>query len=358
MSTTNNKLTAQQRAQLFGASTRQHFQMLGMQEVKGGAQTIQFRVPKARILQGIKLYVEGKVNLKHASSTAYKVGDLDVYRAIRRLSVDFNNGFMPVVCSGEEMALVNMLYPNPETVKANNNGKTLAQSAASWTSAAGGADNDFSFMLDVPLTINYRDPVGLVLAQNAETNIDITIDVANAIALLGAGAEGYTAEFTSLKITPMIASFSVPSDTRAFPDMSVLKIVDSRNEAFTAGQSYIKLPVGMIYRKLIFKFENTDGTPMTAEDITSNIELVLNTADVPYSVSPKMLKAINTMQAGICYPDGCYYFSFDFQGVNGYGGSRDYIDAERITEFAVRFNASKAGKLTIISEKLSRLIAG
>lgn len=352
------KITAQQRAQLFGASTRQHFQMLGMQEVNGGAQTVSFRVPKARIMQGVKLWVEGKINLTHASGNAYQVKELDVYKCIRRLSIDFNNGFMPVVCSGEEMALVNMLYPNPETVKANNNGKTLANSAASWTASAGGTDNDFSFMLDVPLTINYRDPVGLVLAQNAETNIDITIDIANAVAMLGAGAAGYTADFTSLKITPMISSFSVPSDTRAFPDMSVLKIVDSRNEQFVSGQSYIKLPVGMIYRKLIFKFENSDGTPMSSDDITSNIELVLNTADVPYSVSPKMLRAINTMQAGIAYPDGCYYFSFDFQGVNGYGGSRDYIDAERITEFAVRFNTSKAGKLTIISEKLSRLIAG
>ena len=158
------KITAQQRAQLFGASTRQHFQMLGMQEVKGGAQTVSFRVPKARIMQGVKLYVEGKINLKHASSTAYKVGELDLYRCIRRLSVDFNNGFMPVVCSGEEMSLVNMLYPNPETIKANNNGKTLAMSAASWTSSAAGSDNDFSFMLDVPLTINYRDPVGRLCA--------------------------------------------------------------------------------------------------------------------------------------------------------------------------------------------------
>ena len=354
----NNKLTAQQRAMLFGAATRQHFQMLGMKEVSGGAQTVSFRVPKARIMQGVKLYVEGKINLKHASGTAYQVGELDLYRAIRRLSIDFNNGFMPVVCSGEEMALVNMLYPNPETIKANNNGKTLAQSAASWNASSGGTENDFSFMLDVPLTINYRDPVGLVLAQNAETNIDITIDIANAIALLGAGSTGYTADFTSLKITPMITSFSIPSDQRAFPDMSVLKIVDSRNETFTSGQSYIKLPVGMIYRKLILKFEDSDGSPMSIDDITSNIELVLNTADVPYSVSPKMLRQINTMQAGIAYPDGCFYFSFDYQGVNGYGGSRDYIDAERITEFAVRFNAAAGGKLTIISEKLSRLIAG
>ena len=351
------KLTAQQRAQLFGASTRQHFQMLGMQEVNGGAQTVQFRVPKARIMQGVKLWVEGVLNLKDGNSSAHTLKGLEPYKCIRRLSVDFNNGFMPVVCSGEEMALVNMLYPNPEMILSNPDGATLAKASATFTSSPEGVDNAFSFMLDVPLTINYRDPVGLVLAQNAETNIDITIDIANAVNMLPANS-AFEATFTNLKITPMIASFSVPADTRAFPDMSVLKIVDSRNEAFTAGQSYIKLPVGMIYRKLIFKFENADGTPMTPEDITSNIELVLNTADVPYSVSPKMLRAINIMQAGMAYPEGCYYFSFDFQGINGYGGSRDYIDAERITEFAVRFNAANAGKLTIISEKLSRLIAG
>ena len=156
----------------------------------------------------------------------------------------------------------------------------------------------------------------------------------------------------------MCITYSIPSDARAFPDMSVLKILDSRNETFTAGQSYIKLPTGMIYRKLIFKFEDENGDVLDPEDITSNIELILNTADVPYSISPKMLRMTNTMQSGMPYPDGCYYFSFDFQGINGYGGSRDYIDAERITELAVRFNSAKAGKLTIISEKLSRLIAG
>ena len=318
------KITAQQRAQLFGASTRQHFQMLGMQEVKGGAQTISFRVPKARIMQGVKLWVEGKLNLTHASVTEREIGYLDVYKCLRRLSIDFNNGFMPVVCSGYEMSLVNMLYPNPAMVKSDYKGTTLATTPQKWAVSADGSDNDFCFMLDIPLTINYRDPVGLVLAQNAETNIDITIDIANAAAMID-NASGYTADFPTLKITPMISSFSVPADTRAFPDMSVLKIVDSRNETFTSGQSYIKLPVGMIYRKLIFKFENTDGTPMSIDDITSNIELVLNTADTPYSVSPKMLKHINTMQAGEVFPQGVYYFSFDYQGVNGYGGLTEKV---------------------------------
>ena len=346
----NEKLTAQQRALMFGASTRQHFQMMGMQEVNGGAQTVSFRIPKARILQGVKVLVEGKLTI---AGDTYEPLPLDVYRVIRRLSVDFNNGFMPVVASGEEIALNNFLYPNPEMLLPAQDWKTLANFPEELTEG----EHDFSFVLDVPLTINYRDPVGLVLAQNQETNIDVVIDIANGSDMVH-NAEGVTATLGVIKITPEVTSFSIPSDSRAFPDMSVLKVLDSRNESFTSGQSYIKLSTGMIYRKLIFKFEDVDGQPFTPEDITSNIELILNTADVPYSVNPKMLRAINTMQAGLPYPDGCYYFSFDFQGINGYGGSRDYIDAERITEFAVRFNAAKAGKLTIISEKLSRLIAG
>ena len=350
-----DNLTAQQRAVLFGASTRQHMQMLGMKEVTGGAQTISWRVPKSRIMQGVKLMVEGTI--KTTGTANVDLGKLDIYKVIRRLSVDFNNGFNPIVVAGDEMAMINMLYPLPEMVLPATDDSTLCKCPAQVAASSSGADTSFSFMLDVPLTINYRDPVGLVLAQNAETNIDINVDVANANAVINAKA-GYTCEFVSLKITPEITSYSIPSDSRAFPDMSVLKIVDSRNEAFTTGQSYIKLPVGMIYRKMIFKFENTDGTPMSIEDITSNIELVFNTADVPYSISPKMLRAENKRQSGVVFPDGCFYFSFDYQGVNGYGGSRDYVDAERITELAVRFNAGTAGKLTIVSEKLSRLIAG
>ena len=351
------KLTAQQRAMLFGASTRQHFQMIGQQEVQGGAQTMEFRVPKARIMQGLKVLVTGKIKVTHASGTAYPMRPLDVYRCLRRISVDFNNGFSPVVVSGEEMALTNMLYPNPGMILPAEDETTLATAPASLQASADGTVNDFAFLLDIPLTINYRDPVGLVLAQNQETSISCVIDIANAVDMLH-GAAGYSAEFESIKVVVGEQSYSVPSDSRAFPDLSVLKVLDSRSEHFTTGQNYIKMMTGQIYRKIIFKFEDVDGNPFTDDDIASNIEIILNTADIPYAVNPKMLRKINTMQAGIPYPEGCYYFSFDFQGINGYGGSRDYIDAERITELAVRFNAGKAGKLTIVSEKLSRLIAG
>ena len=351
------KLTPQQRAMLFGASTRQHIQMLGAQTINGGAQTVSFRVPKSRIMQGVRLYVDGNINVKHASGSSAPLDKLAIYDVLRRISIDFNNGFNPIVVSGSEQALVNMLYPNPGMIFPTEDGTSLATAPKSLKSSTTGADNDFSFMLDVPLTVNYRDPVGLVLAQNAETNIDIILDFNNPAQIIN-NLSGYTLEFKDVKVIPSVTSFSIPSDSRCFPDMSVLKVVDSRNEQFTAGNQYIKLPVGMIYRKLILKFTDEAGNPMSIDDITSNIELIMNTADTPYSISPKMLRAINKMQAGVDMPEGVYYWSFDFQGINGYGGSRDYIDTERVTEFAVRFTTGRAGKLHIISEKLSRLIAG
>ena len=224
------------------------------------------------------------------------------------------------------------------------------------TASTSGTSNKFSFVVDVPLTLNERDPVGMFLAQNAETNIDIVCDIANPSEIIGSAA-GYTVDITSLKITPMCVTFSIPANANAFPDLSVLKIVDSRTEQFTgAGQNHIKLPVGMIYRKMIIVLTKDDGTPMLPEDITGNIELVLNTADIPYSISPAMLRAVNKMQNGKAMPDGVYFFDFSYQGVCNYGGSRDYIDTETVTEFTLRFTTQSAGKMTLISEKLSRLV--
>ena len=351
----NNNLTAQQRAQLFAASTRQHYQMIGTKEITGGAQTVEFTIPKARLLQAVRVYVSGVLNVKGAA--AVDVSKTAIYKSIRQAVIDLNNGFRPIVLGGEQAALMSMLYPRPEMWLASADGATLAKCPAKLAASEGGSDNEFSFFLDLPLTTNERDMTGIVLAQNNETLINLSLDIANANAVVNNKA-GYTCDFKSMKIKVMTVTYSIPSDSRCMPDMSILVIKDSRSDAITSGVNYVKLPTGMIYRKMLMKFENADGTPMTMDKIASNLEVVLNTADVPYSIDPVMLHEWNKLQTGIEMPEGVYFLSFDYQGQLGYGGARDLLDAERITELAIRFNATEAGKLTVVSEKLSRLVAG
>ena len=305
------KLTAQQRANLFSQSTRQHFQMIG-EHTATAAETVEFRIPKARILQAICLYVEADVN---ASGTAAFKDKFAPYDVLRRIRLDLNNGFAPCVVSGREAAYLNTLQLNADMVLGAKDTSTLCHMPESI--AAG--SNKMSFMLYVPCTLNRRDTSGLILAQNAETSINLNIDIADA-SVIAAGAT-----YNNIKISAMTCTFSIPARSDWFPDLSILRVADSRNETFTAGQAYIKMATGMIYRKIVFCFTDADGNPMDVDKITSNIELILNTADTPYQISPKMLRAYNKMQNGIEMPTGVYFFSFDDQGVIGMGGLTEKV---------------------------------
>lgn len=84
------QLTAQQRAQLFAMSTRQNMQMLAKETATTLPNTLQFTLPKARLLAG--LYI----NVKMTFGTAPTVSDkTKLPKLIRRISLDLNNGFAP-----------------------------------------------------------------------------------------------------------------------------------------------------------------------------------------------------------------------------------------------------------------------
>ena len=93
-------LSAQQRANLFSMSTRQNLQMIAKKSVTTPNTSIEFSLPKARLLSNIFLKVKAKVKVKHASLTTIACDSLAPHRLIRRYSVDLNNGFQPWSISG------------------------------------------------------------------------------------------------------------------------------------------------------------------------------------------------------------------------------------------------------------------
>lgn len=375
----SNSLTPQQRAQLFGANTRQHRQMLATQTVNGGGQSMSFTVPKTRLLQAVTLLVKADVTFN--SDTEY---DVDIYsssvgtqpyRVLRNIFIDYNNGFRPVRGSAEELAKLNMVRTNPRNLLPRGMdtyysfGKTLCNlykedgTVANTIHIEKNVEKTYTteFVLELPLTLNDRDPVGLILAQSNESLININIDVETDASYICQALKNKCPNLNSIigavEVTPMLTTFSIPSSQDCFPDLSVIKIVDARTENYAGGGSnQVKLPVGMIYRKLMLDFRDAEGNVIEDDDITSNIELVFNGADIPYSISAKHLRYLNTSQLGYELPKGLYLFDFSNQGIPNLGGSRDYIDTERITEFTLRFTTPEGGKVNIISEKISRLV--
>lgn len=349
-------LTPQQRAILFAQATRQNYQTMPTQAVNAENTTIQFNLPKVRLLSRILLHVEAVATLTSTAATI-QTAAYAPYNILRRIALDLNNGFSPMVLSGQDLSLYNRLRWNQSFMDISTNGK--ANTYVENVAAAGGHDCNIRFTLPIEVTLNQRDQTGYILLQNDESVVTLTIDVStlSQAYVLNAG-NGDTVTFKSMKVTPTIESYSIPNIPQAFPDLSVLKLVSSKSDIFQAGAtSVIKLPVGTIYRKMILKFVDNNGVALTDQSFTGNIDIVINQADTPYSIQPQTLSALNHMQFGEPLPSGTYVWDLSDQGIPNYGGSMNYIDSEKITEFWIRFNANVAGTVTVISENLARLQA-
>ena len=327
-------LTAQQRAQLFAMSTRQNMQMLAKETATTLPNTLQFTLPKARLLAG--LYIS--IKAKFAAPITINEVDNNFTQLVRRISLDLNNGFAPFVVSGEELRLYNLVDINANHI--NN----------MWFGGQSGS-NDYMTNYYLPCTTNPRDPIGLILLQNDQTNVTLSVDLGTGIGLVNDNG------IEKVEVKVMAETFSIPANANAYPDLSVLKLVNGRMDSLpTAGQQIIKLATGTIYRKLIFKLTDTNGHPMDASDITSNIELVFNQADINYSIDPEMLSILNSKQLGTFLPPGVFVFDFSNSGgLPNLGGTRDFIDSANLTEFWLRFTTTKAGKCEIVTETLARL---
>lgn len=348
------QISPQQRALNFATATRQTQQMLPAQSVQGEQTTIQFTLPKVRLLSKILLEVDAVATFKSSAATiAKKV--MAPYQVLRSISIDLNNGFRPFVVSGRDAYLynINRLNPSVLNVQTNVKGINYCDNAAS----VGGTDGRIKFLVALPLTLNDRDPQGLILLQNEESSVSLTVDIAKLsdAFTLNVGNNDQVV-FKSMTITPMVETFSIPPVKEAFPDISILKLVASKADTFAGnGQNIVKLNTGLIYRKMVMYFEDGSGNPLTDADFSGNLELIFNQADTPYSIKPSILSAKNHSDLGFVLPDGVYVFDFSNQGIPNLGGTRDYIDTEKLNEFWVRFNTVKSGKLTVVTETLSRL---
>ena len=350
-------LTVQQRNAMFAQATRQNIQSFGKKTVTQGGTMVDFLLPKARLLSKIYLECDFKFKLKHTTKTELATDEFTPYKPIRRISLDLNNGFSPFVIGGRELAVLNGLRCNSEIVFPQHTNDTgYCYAPEKLTASASGASNHIRTTIELNTTLNDRDPIGIVLLQNNETAVELKVDL-EAENMFIDNAEGFSVEVEEITLQASAETFSIPAVAEAFPDISVIKLVTSRTEAFPGnGQNLIDLVTGTIYRKLAFIVEDLDGNPFSDEDFTSNIDLIFNTADVNYSIPAKTLRHINESQLGMAMPKGVYCFDFSYNGIPNLGGTRDYIDTERLTSFQLRFNSTKTGRIRLINENLARLV--
>lgn len=354
LDTKNTKLSPAQRAELFSLATRQHLQILPTLGASADS-TVSFQLPKARLLAETKLMIKATVNAKHSSLTSYTPNALAPFTLIKRLTLEMNNGFAPFVLDGVDLGILSKMVHNGSAVNSATSGR--GRVVQGLTASSAGTDNEVRFVVDLQNALNDRDPIGLILLQNEETIVTCTINIGNGSDLLVPGATGYTMALSNVSITPVTETFSIPAHPNAFPDISILKLVQSQKEAVPGAGGYtVKLPVGTTFRKIALYLTDSNGVGVADSALSGNFEIVFNQADTPYRISPDALSAINADQYGQPLPQGVWAFDFSaMMGYAGYSGSRDYIDSERMTELWIRIPTAGAGQVKTVYEMLTKL---
>lgn len=348
-----SKVTPAQRAQMFSQMTRQHIQSDG--SIEGAVNSsIKYRLDKVRLTNRVRMEIAFDLTVIHASLTTFTALPLSPYSIIRRIAVDMNNGFNPFIVSGKELYMYSLMndYSSVLNPATSGRGKVVLPLVSSPST---GTVNKVRFLIDLPLALNDRDPVSLIVTQNQQTNVDVTIDFLDFSSIVSTA--GFTGSISNIVISPVQETFSVPPVMDARPDIGILKLVQSSNQSISGARlATVKLPTGMTYRKLAFYITGADdGLGLTDSSIAGNFEIVLNQSDTPYKIKPSVLAAINHEQFRNTLPQGIWAFDFSYQGFSNFGGLRDYIDTEQLTEYWLRFNAPEACEITCVYEVLSKL---
>jgi hypothetical protein len=349
----NQKLSPAQRAMYFANATRKYEQMLPSQAFVEN-QTISFQLPKTRFLSKIYLIMKGSFKVTHASKTSYTKSVFDKHNLVKRVRMSINNGFNPFDISGSMLNLYNKMNKFAVPTADNFSLDVLGNVVSS-----GGTVNTVSNVYELPITINERDPIGLLLLQNEQSIVSLNVDCGSIKDLMT--DTDITISDINITITPVIETFSIPQVPDAVPDYSIVKLVNEQTEHIVnTSEMTVKVPVGLTYRKLgLYLASDTAKTAIT-HDKLSYFKFVFNQADTPVYVPADQVAYKNKVDYAGSIPVGAYLFDLSSQGIANLGGGRDYIDTERLTECWVTlgFNglSGSTNYVTMFSEKLAKLM--
>lgn len=349
------QLSPQERALNFQKLTRPYYQTLPSLQFTEG-QTISIQIPKTRFLSRIFLQVDGTFKLAHASKTTFTKSIFDKYNLLRSIRLSINNGFNPYSISGGMLSLYNKVnsYKNNFVASDTVFETELLENVVDTTAHS----NRVRYTLEVPLTLNERDTIGMLMAQSEETVITLNIDCGT-IANLMTDTD-ITSSVVAITVTPITETFAIPQTPDAIPDYSIFKLVTETTYPILGnGDVIIKLPTSLTYRKLIMYMESdTIGTAIPYTSINS-VQLIFNQADSPYSVNGKFLNYENRKEYQGALPLGSYAIDFSSQGIANFGNARDYIDTEKLTECWIKINFSgltgSTNNIKVVSEMLAKM---
>lgn len=315
-------------------------------------------LPATGLLANLFIRVKGTLTVTPGSGTATLKADQQgrPYGLVDRVQLTANSGTDIVNVSGFGLYLRNLMTDNAyvDILAANmvegESGNPVYQFGTS-----SGA-NAVEFTLKVPVVTNERDLAGLIMLQNRETLMTLTLDWANAANLFTLTGNAAVSFSGSAEVT--MEYFSVPSDEKDYPDLSLVHtLLEDKVDVDGTGDLQYTVPRGNIYMRIIHRVL-LNAAPAGYDDV-DRLVLQYNQSEQPYMIDGHDVLYQQRERYKRDLPKGVYAWDFSYQGQAGLGGARDLVNSRAITDFLsiVRINTaatlgSNNNKLLTVREQL------
>lgn len=317
----------------FALNTRQHVTVQPTQTRPTGGGTTSLPLPTSGILAA--MYLETSITVSGSLSNQHADGASAAISRVR-LTNNSNTDIVNISCAGYHYALKYFLDDFSAFVGAG--GRTAITATT------------FDISMYIPIAINMRDPLGLLLLANRETTYTLNIDwLADASVATGATVTG--------TCIPHLVTFDVPLDPKDYPDFSYLHILAEEQDTIGATGDYPKqLQRGGEYLQIFHLFGSAASG---AADNWSKSVLRTNQVFQIYDLRPHFLDAMHLgLHNNVARNAGLiFYDMLGSTGLGAFGNFRDPIDSSKLTNFESVITATATGTLRTLRRMIVKAAA-
>jgi len=302
----------------FVANTRRKIVQIPTQTRPVGGGTTSINLPKTGLLASISLAIRGSI-----AGTLTVPNALGMASIINRIRLTLNSGIdiFNVSGAGYHYLLRNALESEYIDISSQANATSAVTAAA------------FNLDMIIPVAINMRDPLGLILLQNEQTLLTLNIDW-NADTNVATGA---TITATAV---PYIELFTVPVDPQDFPPINIVHQVLEDQQAISGAQDWVyNWPRGNTYLQVLHGV----GIGAAGSDGFSKVQIRVNQSDYLQSTDIPYLDLEFRRMRGRARPAGGIFFDLlASSGLGNYGLTRDVFNSALVTDLASVITTSGA----------------
>jgi hypothetical protein len=344
----------------FNSATRQNFMPAPVLTYVAGQTTVS-NLPKVGLLKRILLLVTGTLTVTLGGGTA-ALGSEAPFSLIQRIRLVANGNTALFDVSGYGALIASLFSAHgfsgfgSRPVIADSatvpGPAASAFSAANYAAPVAAGANTWNFALELNLALSddWRDPVGLILAAAPDTQLTLevtwgatlystTASRTTPVTVTGAATATLTAT-----ATPYVEFFTIPASAADYPDLRrVHSFVETGPQTITqVGDQDVVLQRGNTLMRVVHGvYTNTapDGTNVSSR------QLRFNTNEIPYQSSRQLDAVLQRKRYVRDLPDGWY--AWDLWNT---GTPRDAINTLNLNEITSRLTIGSGATISGTSD--------